>query len=102
MTKCHGYYISKFGKKILVQILSLVTIALYIDELLANERDSSIERDSAYPAVMLTIPMQMKRCGFAMRLLIQGPNQARQQLREARLINLIAKAYDWLERLTSG
>ena len=79
-----------------------VTIALNIDELLANERDSTIESKSAYPAVMLTIPMQMKRCGFAMRLLIQGPHQARQQLRDARLINLIAKAYDWLERLTSG
>ena len=65
-------------------------------------RNSTLESKSAYPAVMLTIPMQMKRCGFAMRLLIQGPNQARQQLREARLINLIAKAYDWLERLTSG
>lgn len=53
------------------------------------------------PTVTLAIPVQIRRCGLAMRLLVTG---ARPQRREpdTRLIALQAKAQRWLEQLTSG
>jgi hypothetical protein len=48
----------------------------------------------------LTIPISIKRCGFSMRLLIEG-QMARPQA-DKRLIQNIARGYRWMEQLTSG
>ena len=53
-------------------------------------------------SVELSVPVQVRRCGLAMRLIIQSSNQQQCQNPDTRLIHLISKARDWLERLTSG
>lgn len=58
--------------------------------------------ESASPPLELIIPAQVRRCGLAMRLIIQGQNAPLRQAPDQGLIQLIAKAHDWLRRLTSG
>ncbi len=51
--------------------------------------------------ICLQVPIQINRCGFAMRLIIDG-NQTVGQAPDQRLIASIRKAQGWLEQLTSG
>ena len=51
--------------------------------------------------IRITTPIQINRCGFAMRLIIDG-NQTIGQAPDQRLITSIRKAQDWLGQLTSG
>ncbi|HBK43064.1 MULTISPECIES: recombinase family protein [unclassified Polynucleobacter] len=51
--------------------------------------------------IRITTPIQINRCGFAMRLIIDG-NQTVGQALDQRLIASIRKAQDWLGQLTSG
>jgi hypothetical protein len=59
------------------------------------------ENRSSEATVILRVPVQVRRCGLAVRLLITGPHTIR-QAPDDRLIRQIAKAHDWFERLTSG
>ena len=45
--------------------------------------------------------IQLKRCGYAMRLIITDENK-NQTLKDQRLIEHISKAYQWLTLITSG
>lgn len=58
-----------------------------------------LEEDSEATS-LLTIPIAIKRCGFAIRLLVEG--QTPKPLADPRLIQNIAKGYRWMEQLTSG
>lgn len=65
-----------------------------------------LQQDTLLPAedaqtICLQVPIQITRCGFAMRLFIDG-NQTVGQAPDQRLIVSIRKAQDWLEQLTSG
>lgn len=64
--------------------------------------NSASARESELSPLELTIPAQIRRCGLAMRLIIQGPNAPQRQAPDQGLIQLIAKAHDWFGRLTSG
>jgi site-specific DNA recombinase len=57
------------------------------------------EVDQAEP-IWLSVPVGFRRSGRTMRLILN--NQAEVQKTEKRLIDLLAKAHDWLSRLTSG
>jgi site-specific DNA recombinase len=56
---------------------------------------------SPQPIESLTVPLRIRRCGLAMRLLVTGAQPHRREPDE-RLIDLQAKALRWLEQLTSG
>ena len=58
-----------------------------------------LEENSEVTSV-LTVPMTIKRCGFAMRLLVEGRTVKPQA--DSRLIQNIASGYRWMEQLTSG
>lgn len=60
----------------------------------------SIMEENSEVTSALTLPITIKRCGFAMRLLIEG--QTTRQEVDHRLIQNIAKGYRWMELLTSG
>ncbi|MRS98910.1 recombinase family protein [Ralstonia pickettii] len=66
--------------------------------LLVHEATS---HQSPHPTVTLAVPVQIRRCGLAMRLLVTAPQPQRREP-DARLIALQAKAQRWLEQLTSG
>jgi hypothetical protein len=51
---------------------------------------------------MIEVPVQLKRCGMAVRLIVNPKGQSARREVDAKLVALISKSHDWLERLTSG
>ncbi len=51
---------------------------------------------------IIEVPVQLKRCGMAMRLIVRPDGKSATRRVDAKLVALISKAHDWLERLTSG
>jgi DNA invertase Pin-like site-specific DNA recombinase len=60
----------------------------------------SILNEDSEVTSCLIVPISIKRCGFAMRLLIEG--QTAKPQADKRLIQNIARGYRWMEQLTSG
>lgn len=52
--------------------------------------------------VTLRVPVQLRRCGMAMRLIVSSPGMGSKRRVDAKLIALIAKAQDWFVQLASG
>ena len=46
--------------------------------------------------------MRMKRCGQAVRLIINAPAASSRRVPDAKMVALLARAHDWFGRLTSG
>ena len=46
--------------------------------------------------------MQLKRCGRAVRLIVNAPGSPTRREPDATMVALLAKAHDWMARLTSG
>jgi DNA invertase Pin-like site-specific DNA recombinase len=61
---------------------------------------ASDEKDSR--PVELMVPVQLRRCGLAMRLVIQGKEHQVMQVTDHAMIQSISTAHDWLKQLTSG
>jgi hypothetical protein len=53
-------------------------------------------------AIVIEVPVILKRCGRAARLIVHGPDHRPTRTPDPTLITLLAKAQDWLVRLTSG
>jgi len=60
------------------------------------------EQGSEHPAVVIEMPMQMKRCGQAVRFIVQSPSLLQTGTPDPKLIALLARAHDWFGRLSSG
>lgn len=88
----------------LVQRL-VARIALHPDHLEIHVRCNAIRSDEEPPpdgpTVLIEVPIQLRRCGMAVRLIVaaQGPTESEP---DPKLIALLVKAQDWLGRLTSG
>ena len=65
------------------------------------QTSSKIESKDSNDSISIKIKAQLKRCGYAMRLIVSGPNK-QSVLRDENLIRNIAKAHQWLSQLTSG
>ena len=48
------------------------------------------------------VPVQLKRCAMAVRMIVKSPASAYLGAPDAALVALLAKAFDWLSQLTSG
>jgi DNA invertase Pin-like site-specific DNA recombinase len=57
--------------------------------------------DTTDKLITLSTNVQLKRCGYAMRLIITDEDK-NQTLKDQRLIDHISKAYQWLILITSG
>jgi DNA invertase Pin-like site-specific DNA recombinase len=59
-------------------------------------------REQQWPrTTVLSLPIELKRCGLGIRLIVNAPGVARQLTPDPRLIALLAKANRWFLRLTS-
>ena len=59
-------------------------------------------REQQWPrTTVLSLPIELKRCGLGIRLIVNAPGVARQLAPDPRLIALLAKANRWFLRLTS-
>jgi site-specific DNA recombinase len=60
-----------------------------------------IDGEQADKLIVLINNIQLKRCGYAMRLIITDENK-KQTLKDQNLIDHISQAYQWLTLITSG
>jgi site-specific DNA recombinase len=58
------------------------------------------ENDEA--TTSLDVPVQLKRCGMAVRLIVKAPGHTSNRKPDATLIALLAKAHNWFAKLSSG
>jgi hypothetical protein len=75
-----------------------VEVTLYPDVLTGDE--SAKDKPNRL-TVTLTIPISIKRCGYTLKLLVQGQKTINSN-RDPRLITHLSKAHDWLTRITTG
>ena len=54
------------------------------------------------PVTMIVVPVQLKRCGMAVRLIVPSSGNDLSQRPDPKVAALMAKAHDWFARLTSG
>lgn len=54
------------------------------------------------PTTMIEVPVKLKRCGLAVRLIVKAPGASPERNPDPRMVALISKGLDWFERLTSG
>ena len=59
------------------------------------------EKENGNKRIVLKTNVELKRCGYAMRLIITDNNK-NQTLKDHNLINYLSKAYQWLSLITSG
>jgi site-specific DNA recombinase len=58
--------------------------------------------DADSPSTAIEVPVQLKRCGMAVRMIVRTPGKAANRRPDPKLIALISKAHTWFEKLTSG
>lgn len=51
---------------------------------------------------VIHIPVQLKRCGMAVRLILRAKGEAAKRGPDPKLVALLAKAHDWFSRLMTG
>ncbi|MEI7464274.1 MAG: recombinase family protein [Burkholderiales bacterium] len=68
--------------------------AIWSAEWVAADDDEAVHR--------IEVPVQLKRCGMAVRLIVRSASGPVMRGTDAKLVALISKAQDWFERLSSG
>lgn len=68
---------------------------------LSMKHVESADSDSIKQIITLKNNVQLRRCGYAIRLIITDANKS-QTLKDQRLIDHLSKAYQWLTLITSG
>ena len=66
-----------------------------------SEQFGEVEGGDA-PVFVIEVPVQLKRCGMAVRLVVRTAGSTMDPEVDAGLVALIGKALDWFERLRSG
>jgi site-specific DNA recombinase len=75
-----------------------ISIAVSLRILAAEQASASGDESVA----MIEVPAELKRCGMAVRLIVNSPERGNRRSPDPTLIALLAKAHDWFARLTSG
>ena len=52
--------------------------------------------------ILIEVPVELKRCGMAVRLIARIPGESRMTRPDPKLAAIVAKAHDWFARLSSG
>jgi hypothetical protein len=63
---------------------------------------SQDQRCADDPTASVIVPVRLKRCGRAVRLIIEGQTEAKARGFDPGLIALVAKAHHWFSALSSG
>ena len=91
--------------EVLTRIVARITVKP--DSLEIAVRSAAIWSASQVPATdepttLIEVPVQLKRCGMAVRLIVRAPGAAVSRGADPKLVALVAKAHEWLARLISG
>ena len=85
-----------------VQRISLGAERMAIAVRLAAVWGSSSDTEHDDATTELGVPLQLRRCGMAMRLPLNVPGAAVKRLPDPARLTLLGKAHEWFGRLTSG
>jgi hypothetical protein len=88
--------------QLLRQIIERVEVgSTYVSLFIKAAALTIVNEESADKLITLRTNVQLKRCGYAMRLIITDENK-NQTFKDQRLIDHLSKAYQWLTLITSG
>ena len=88
--------------QLLRQIIERVEVgSTYVSLFIKAAALTIVNEESADKLITLRTNVQLKRCGYAMRLIITDKNK-NQTFKDQRLIDHLSKAYQWLTLITSG
>ena len=79
-----------------------VDIAVRVGAIWEADGSSGEAEDGDAPVFVIEVPVQLKRCGMAVRLVVRPAGSTIDAVVDAGLVALIGKALDWFERLRSG
>ena len=65
-------------------------------------RIAALDQGASDAVLAVDVPMRLKRCGMAMRLIVREANAPATRQVDAKLVALLAKARRWFEHLSSG
>ncbi len=88
--------------QLLRQIIERVEVgSTYVTLFIKAAALTIVNEESADKLITLRTNVQLKRCGYAMRLIITDDNK-NQTFKDQRLIDHLSKAYQWLTLITSN
>ena len=64
-------------------------------------QSESLDAEDESQRIEIEVPIQLKRCGQAVRLIVRAPTAPSSRSPDAKLIALLARANDWFARLSS-
>lgn len=91
--------------EILKRLVARITVGKESLEILVRTGAAwslNVATDSDTPSTTIEVPVKLKRCGMAVRMIVRAPGKAENRGPDSKLIALIAKAHKWFEKLTSG
>ncbi len=92
---------------LLQRIVSRITVhkAKLMIELALNKiwNVSQLENtEQSEPRTVIEVPVELKRCGMAMRLIVRQPGDVTRRQPDSKMVARIAKAHKWFAQLSSG
>jgi site-specific DNA recombinase len=90
--------------EILQRLVARITVSTESLEIALRVDAICVERScaSSDETTTIVVPVQLKRCGLAVRLIVRGADEDQARGPNARLVALLAKAQRWFSSLQSG
>ena len=85
-----------------LQRISVGATAIQMVVRLAAIWETKSDPNTKEATAVIDVPLQLKRCGMAVRLIVNASGAAAVREPDPKLVALLARAHDWLGRLTSG
>jgi hypothetical protein len=68
----------------------------------ANDSHQDRREKLSSRTTLITLPVELKRCGFGLRLIVHAPGAQNHGKTDPRLVALLSRANDWFGRLIAG
>jgi DNA-cytosine methyltransferase len=76
-------------------------IAIAMNKIWNVIQSETTEHDEQ-PVTVIEVPVELKRCGMAVRLIVRAPGELTRRQSDPKLVARIAKAHKWFAQLSSG
>jgi len=96
---------SKSPEKIMIlnRIIYRITLKTHSLEIILRTKSIWLdEHIDGSDKIMIEVPVQLKRCGMAVKLIVQAPGIQPARAPDEKMLALLAKAHAWFAKLISG
>nr|WP_277816507.1 recombinase family protein [Mariprofundus sp. KV] len=100
----HAEALTKSTASDRVELLNrlVMRIELYQDKLIIIINSKALLVTKTSDSIELVVPVELKRCGMAMKLVVRAPASSETRAPDLKLLALIAKGNQWFTKLISG